>query len=165
MYRPGSYSSTGGYGDRYEDDRYEGRYGSRDEDMNGYGKERDDDRYGRYGDSSSRDGDRYGRDYEERSSRDGYRDDDYRGRSRSVDDNQYGSRSRSSDIDKDRAFDDDGQYSSRYVSSGRDIYVISSIKNSLAIVVLLSSCYLLILQFLLVSIVGFFCHLSMEEAN
>lgn len=113
MYRPGSYSSTGGYGDRYEDDRYEGRYGSRDEDRNGYGKERDDDRYGRYGDSSSRDGDRYGRDYEERSSRDGYRDDDYRGRSRSVDDNQYGSRSRSSDIDKDRAFDDDGQYSSR----------------------------------------------------
>ncbi|XP_030937916.1 clathrin interactor EPSIN 2-like [Quercus lobata] len=114
MYRPGS------YGDRYEDDRYEGRYGSRDEDRNGYGygKERemgyrDDDRYGRYGDSNSRDGDRYGRDYDERSSRDGYRDDDYRGRSRSVDDYQYGSRSRSSDRDKDRAFDDDGQYSSR----------------------------------------------------
>ncbi|KAF2302527.1 hypothetical protein GH714_037316 [Hevea brasiliensis] len=116
MYRPSSYSSTGGYGDKYDDDRYEGRYGSRDEDRNGYGygrereyNYRDDDRYGRYGDSYSRDGDRYGRDYEERYSRDGYRDDDYRGRSRSIDD--YGSRSRSSD--RDRGFHDDGQPSSR----------------------------------------------------
>ncbi|KAG7995190.1 hypothetical protein I3843_01G096100 [Carya illinoinensis] len=118
MYRPGSYSSTGGYGDRYDDDRYEGRYGSRDEDRNGYGREReagyrDDDRYGRYGDSYSRDGDRYGKDNEERYNRDGYRDDDYRGRSQSADDYQYGSRSRSFDRDRDRAFDDDGQYSSR----------------------------------------------------
>ncbi|KAF2300123.1 hypothetical protein GH714_009267 [Hevea brasiliensis] len=116
MYRPSSYSSTGGYGDKYDDDRYEGRYGSRDEDRNGYGygrereyNYRDDDRYGRYGDSYSRDGDRHGRDYEERYSRDGYRDDDYRGRSRSIDD--YGSRSRSSD--RDRGFHDDGQPSSR----------------------------------------------------
>lgn len=114
MYKPG------GYGDRYDDDRYEGRYGGRDEDRNGYGygRERemgyrDDDRYGRYGDSNSRDGDRYGRDYEERYSRDGYKDDDYRGRSRSVDDYQYGPRSRSTDRDRDRPFDDDGQYSSR----------------------------------------------------
>ncbi|XP_065868200.1 clathrin interactor EPSIN 3-like [Euphorbia lathyris] len=92
MYRPGSYSSTGGYGEKYDDDRY----GSRDEDRNGsgYGREReysykDDDRYGRYGDSNSRDGDRY--------SRDGYRDDDYRGRSRSS----------------ERGYDDDGQTSAR----------------------------------------------------
>ncbi|XVF84428.1 hypothetical protein PTKIN_Ptkin17bG0036300 [Pterospermum kingtungense] len=101
MYRPGS----GGYGDKYDYDRY----GSRAEDQNGYGRDReygrDDDRYGRYGDSNSRDGDRYGRDYEDRYSRDGYRDDDYRGR-RSVDGDQYGTRSRSSD--RDRAFDDDG---------------------------------------------------------
>ncbi|XP_015583026.2 clathrin interactor EPSIN 3 isoform X1 [Ricinus communis] len=108
MYKPGS------YGDRYDDERYEGRYGSRDEDRNGYGygrerdyNYRDDDRYGKYGDSYSRDGDRYGRDNEERYSRDGYRDDDYQGRSRSIDD--YGSRSRSSD----RGADDDGQSSSR----------------------------------------------------
>lgn len=112
MYRPGSYS------DKYEDDRYEGRYGGRDEDRNGYGKERDwgyrdDDRYGRAGDSYSRDGDRYGREYGERNGREGFRDDDYRGRSRSVDEYQYGSRSRSSDRERERAYDDDGQYSSR----------------------------------------------------
>lgn len=111
MYKPSSYSGTGGYGDRYEDDRY----GSRDEDRNGYGREREsgDDRYGRYGDSYGRDADRYGSNYDERTSRDGYRDDDYRGRSRSVDDHNYSSRSRSSDRDRDRAYEDDGQYSSR----------------------------------------------------
>ncbi|KAL5537946.1 hypothetical protein UlMin_046062 [Ulmus minor] len=102
MYRPG-----GGYGDRYDDDRY----GGRDEDRNGYGRERewgyrDEDRYGRNGDSYGHDGDRYGREYEERYGRDGYREDDYRGRSQSVDDNQYGTRSRSSDRDR-RSFDDD----------------------------------------------------------
>ncbi|KAL2323816.1 hypothetical protein Fmac_022874 [Flemingia macrophylla] len=107
MYRPGSYSSSGAYGDRYEDDRY----GNRDEDRSGYGygRERegsykDDDRY-------SHDGDRYGRDYEERYSRDGYRDDEYR--RRSVDEDQYGSRSRNSDRDHDHNFYDDGQRSSR----------------------------------------------------
>lgn len=80
MYRPSSYSSSGGYGDRYDDDRYEGRYGNRDEDRSSYGRERerewgyrDDDRYGRGGDSYSRDGDRYGRDSDERYGRDGYR--------------------------------------------------------------------------------------------
>nr|XP_016460874.1 PREDICTED: clathrin interactor EPSIN 2-like [Nicotiana tabacum]XP_016460875.1 PREDICTED: clathrin interactor EPSIN 2-like [Nicotiana tabacum] len=112
MYRPGSYSGSGGYGDRFDEDRY----GGRDEERNGYGREReyykDDDKYGRYGDSNSRDGDRYGRDYDERS-RDGYKDDDYRGRSRSTDDFNYGSRSRSSDRYRDRGNDDDGQYSSR----------------------------------------------------
>lgn len=117
MYRPGSYSSTGGYGDKYDDDRYEGRYGGRDEDRNGYGRERelgyrDDDRYGKQGDSYSRDGDRYGREYDERNGREGFRDDDYRGRSRSVDD-YHDSRSRSSDRERERSLDDDGQYSSR----------------------------------------------------
>ncbi|CAA2971081.1 Hypothetical predicted protein [Olea europaea subsp. europaea] len=114
MYRPGSYSSGGGYGDRYDEDRY----GSRDDERNGYGRERewgqrDDDRYGRYGDSYGRDGDGYNREYEERSGRGGYRDDDYPGRSRSIDNYQYGSRSRSADRDRDRSYEDDGQYSSR----------------------------------------------------
>ncbi|GER45693.1 ENTH/VHS family protein [Striga asiatica] len=102
-YRPGS----GGYGDRYDDDRY----GNRDDDRNSYGRERewgsrDDDRYGR-------DGDRYGKDYEERSGRDGYRDDDYRGRGQSTNEYNYGSRSRSADRDRSRSSEDDGQYSSR----------------------------------------------------
>lgn len=104
MYKPGSYSSAGGCGERYDDDRYESRYGSRDDDRNGYGYGRDrdysykdDDRYGRYGDSNSRDGDRYSRD-EDRFSRDGYRDEEYRGRSQST----------------ERGYDDDGHSSSRY---------------------------------------------------
>ncbi|XP_058183962.1 clathrin interactor EPSIN 2-like isoform X2 [Rhododendron vialii] len=106
MYRPSSYSG--------DDDRYEGRYGSRDDDRNGYGRERewgsrDDERYGKYGG----DGDRYSRDSDERYGRDGYRDDDHRGRSRSIDDYQYGSRSRSADRERERAYEDDGQYSSR----------------------------------------------------
>ncbi|XP_020210216.1 clathrin interactor EPSIN 2 isoform X2 [Cajanus cajan] len=107
MYRPGSYSSSGAYGDRYEDDRY----GNREEDRSGYGYGRE--REGGYRDNDpySRDGDRYGRDYEERYSRDGYRDDEYRGRS--VDEDQYGSRSRNSDRDHDHNFDDDGHRSSR----------------------------------------------------
>lgn len=104
MYKPGSYSGVGGYGERYDDDRS----GSRDEDRNGYGRERD-------WDSNSRDGDRYGRDSEERYGRDGYRDDDSRGRSQSVDPYNYGSRSRSADRDRDRSYEDDGQFSSRYV--------------------------------------------------
>lgn len=116
-YRPSSYSSTGGYGDRYDDDRYDGRYGSRDEDRNGYGREREwgyreDDRYGRGGDPYSREGDRYGRDFDDRYGRESYRDDDYRG-SHSNDDYQYGSRNRSFDRDRDRSFDDDDHYSSR----------------------------------------------------
>ncbi|XP_028106216.1 clathrin interactor EPSIN 3 isoform X3 [Camellia sinensis] len=124
MYKPSSYSGSGGYGDRYDDDRNEGRYGSRDDDRNGYGRERegsyrDDDRYGRYGDSYGRDGDRYGRDSDERYSRDGYRDDDHQGRSRSIDDYQYSSRGRSSDRERDRAYDDDGQYSSNRGSGAR----------------------------------------------
>nr|KYP65063.1 Epsin-2 [Cajanus cajan] len=107
MYRPGSYSSSGAYGDRYDDDRY----GSREEDRNGYGYGREKEWGYRDDDRNSRDGDRYGRDYEERYGRDGYRDDDYRGRSRSVD-YQQESRSRSSDRDR---YDDDGQHSSRCI--------------------------------------------------
>ncbi|KAL2571248.1 hypothetical protein AAZV13_18G240400 [Glycine max] len=105
MYRPGSHSSSGAYGDRYDDDRY----GSREEDRNGYGYGREREWGNRDDDQHSRDGDRYGRDYEDRYGRDGYRDDDYRGRSRSVD-YQYDTRSRSSDRDR---CDDDGQHSSR----------------------------------------------------
>ncbi|KAJ7957368.1 Clathrin interactor EPSIN like [Quillaja saponaria] len=112
MHRPGSYSSEA-HGDRYDDDRVEGRYGSRDEDRNGYDRERDwgrdDDRYGRNWDSYGRDG----KDNEDRYSRDGSRDDDYRGRSRTIDDYQHGSRSKSSDRDRDNTYNDDGQYSSR----------------------------------------------------
>ncbi|XP_074286014.1 clathrin interactor EPSIN 3-like [Silene latifolia] len=115
MYRPGS----GGYGD----DRYEGRYGGRDDDRNGNGRERDwgyrdDEKYGRYGDSNSREGDRYGRDSEDNYGRDSYRDDDSRGRS--VDEYQYGSRSRSADRDGDRAYDEDERHSSRGSSAKAD---------------------------------------------
>lgn len=109
MYRPGSYSNPGGYGDRYDEDRY----GGRDDDRNGYGREREwggnEDRYGR--DSYGREGDRYGREYDERYTRDGYRDDDYSGRNRSTD--EYNSGSRSSEKERDHAYDDDAQYSSR----------------------------------------------------
>ncbi|KAK1426344.1 hypothetical protein QVD17_15015 [Tagetes erecta] len=93
-YRPGSYPGAGGY----DDNRYEGRYGSRDEDRNGdgYGRERDI-------------GYQYG---EERYGRDQHRDDEYRGR-RSVDGDSYSRRSRSSDRDRERAYEYDGPYSSR----------------------------------------------------
>ncbi|XP_039137943.1 clathrin interactor EPSIN 2-like isoform X3 [Dioscorea cayenensis subsp. rotundata] len=103
----------GGYGDRYDDDRY----GNREDDRNGYGKERDwgsrdDDRYGRSKDPYSRDGDRYGRDLDDRCVRDSYRDGDYRGRGN--DDYQYGSRNRrSTDRDTERSHEDDDRYSSR----------------------------------------------------
>ncbi|XP_073046633.1 clathrin interactor EPSIN 3-like isoform X3 [Primulina eburnea] len=117
MYRPGSFSRSGGYGDKYEDDRYESRYGHRDDDHSGYGGERDfrygDDREANYGGSYGREGDRYGRDYEDRYNRDGFRDDDYRGRGQRVDEYAYGSRSRSADPGRDRSYEDDGQYSSR----------------------------------------------------
>ncbi|KAK1351594.1 Clathrin interactor EPSIN 2 [Heracleum sosnowskyi] len=117
MYKPGSYTSGGGYGERYEDDRYEGSYGSRDEDPNGYGREREwrsreNDRYGKYGDSSNHERDQYGRESEERYGRDGYKDNSSRGRSQNGDDYNYGARSRSSDRGRDRSYEDDGQYSS-----------------------------------------------------
>ncbi|GFP80717.1 clathrin interactor epsin 2 [Phtheirospermum japonicum] len=107
LYRPGSSPSSGGYGDRSDDERY----GNRDDDRNSYGRERewgsrDDDRYGR-------DGDRYSRDNEERYGRDGYRDDDHRGRGQNIDEYHYGSRSRSADRDMNRSNEDDSQYSSR----------------------------------------------------
>lgn len=37
MYRPGSQSGSGGYGDRFDEDRY----GGRDDERNGYGRERE----------------------------------------------------------------------------------------------------------------------------
>nr|GME15062.1 clathrin interactor EPSIN 2-like [Ipomoea batatas] len=120
MYHHGSYSSTGVYGDRYDEDRYSGRYVSRDDNRNGYGRERersyrDEDRYGRYGDSYGRNSDHYDREYDY-----GYRDSDYRGTgtSRSIDEYNYGSRSRSLGRDRDIAYADSGQHSSR-VSGAR----------------------------------------------
>ncbi|KAL6503600.1 hypothetical protein OROGR_025523 [Orobanche gracilis] len=109
IHRPGS----GGYGDRYDDDRY----GNRDDDGNNYAREkewgpRDEDRHGRYGESYSGDGDRYNKDYE-RHGRDGYRDDDYQGRGQSIDEYRYGSRSKSTDREMSHSNEDDGHYSSR----------------------------------------------------
>ncbi|KAM0024928.1 putative ENTH domain-containing protein [Helianthus debilis subsp. tardiflorus] len=72
--------TSGGSGD----DRYDGQYGSRDEDRNGYGR------------------DSYGRDGEDRYS---YADDEYRRKSQSID-GDYGAKSQSSDRD-------DGHHSSR----------------------------------------------------
>ncbi|KAJ0806653.1 putative ENTH domain-containing protein [Helianthus annuus] len=72
--------TSGGSGD----DRYDGQYGSRDEDRNGYGR------------------DSYGRDGEDRYS---YGDDEYRRKSQSID-GDYGAKSQSSDRD-------DGHHSSR----------------------------------------------------
>ncbi|KAL8098167.1 hypothetical protein AgCh_031078 [Apium graveolens] len=117
MYKPGSYTSGGGYGERYEDDRYEGSYGSRDEDPNGNGREREwrsreNDRYDKHGDSSNHDRDHYGRESEERYGRDGYKDNSSRGRSQNGDDYNYRVRSRSSDRGRDHSYEDDGQYSS-----------------------------------------------------
>lgn len=126
MYRPSSYSSTGGgyRGDPYEEDRYGSRSGGRDDDRNGYGKEkewdryRDDDRYGRNGDSYGKDGDRYSRDGGERYSRDGerYRDDEY-GVGKDNEEDRYGSRKgdRSYEKEKDHSYEDDDRYSSRSV--------------------------------------------------
>ncbi|PKA53407.1 Clathrin interactor EPSIN 2 [Apostasia shenzhenica] len=113
-HRSSSYSSTGGYGDRYDDDRYEGRYGSRDDDRNGYGRERDsgyrdDDQYGRGG-NFYRDGDQYGRDADERYEK--YKDDDSRGRSN--DDYQFGP-SKSFEKERDNSFEDDDNVSYRNV--------------------------------------------------
>ncbi|XP_072978610.1 clathrin interactor EPSIN 3-like [Typha angustifolia] len=112
-HRPSSYSSRGGYGDHYDDDRY----GNRDGDRNGYGRERewgykDEDRYGRDRDSYSRDGDRYGRESDENYGKDSYREEEYR-RSNGNDDYPYRARNRSVSRERDRPFDDEDQYSSR----------------------------------------------------
>ncbi|XP_023748752.1 clathrin interactor EPSIN 2 [Lactuca sativa] len=88
-YRPGSYPGAGGY----EDDRYEGRYGSRDDNSNsnnGYGREREREREREWG------------------------DDEYNRGRRSFDAENYGRRSRSSDREREqRAYDDEAHYSSR----------------------------------------------------
>ncbi|XP_074557740.1 clathrin interactor EPSIN 2 [Curcuma longa] len=107
--RPGSYPSPGHYGDRYDDERYESRYGSRDDDRYGNGKERewgyrDDDKSGRASDPYGREGDRYGRYSDERYGKDDYRDDENRG-VQGNDDYQYGSKNASSS--RGRSFDDD----------------------------------------------------------
>ncbi|XP_058094509.1 clathrin interactor EPSIN 2-like isoform X2 [Magnolia sinica] len=92
--RSSSHSSTGGYGDRHNDDCYEGRHGNKNDDRNRYGRERDrrnrdHDRYSRGGDPHGRGGDRYGRDSDDRYSRDSYRDDDSRSRSSYDDDRRF----------------------------------------------------------------------------
>ncbi|XP_020700842.1 clathrin interactor EPSIN 2 [Dendrobium catenatum] len=111
-YKPGSYSSASGFGDRYDDDRYEGRYGDREDDRNGYGRGyRDDDRYSRGGDFN-RDGDGFGRDSDEHSGRGSYKNDDNRG-GRGNDDYQFGPRSKSFDKDKDHSYEEDDSYSYR----------------------------------------------------
>nr|XP_009418343.1 PREDICTED: clathrin interactor EPSIN 2-like isoform X3 [Musa acuminata subsp. malaccensis] len=105
----GSTGRPGGYSDHCEDDRYESRNASRDEDRYGNGKERewgykDDDRYNRDRDSYGREGDRSSVYSDEHHGRDGFRDDDSRG-GHGNDDYQDGSRNRS--------IDDDDRYSSR----------------------------------------------------
>ncbi|KAK6914413.1 ENTH domain, partial [Dillenia turbinata] len=115
----GGMCRPGGYGERYDDDRY----GGRDEDRYGYGGEReggyqDDDQYSRNGDYYGRDRDRYS---DDRYGRESYRDDDNGGRSQSVDEYQYGPRSRSVDRDRDRSnFEDEDRYSSRGSAKGDD---------------------------------------------
>lgn len=119
-YKPGSYSSASGYGDRYDDDHYEGRSGGRDDDLNGYGRGkdlgyRDDDRYGRGGDFN-RYGDGFGRDSDEHSGRGSYKNDDNRG-GRGNDEYQFGPRSKSFDKEKDHSYEEDDGYSYRYICS------------------------------------------------
>ncbi|KAK8960856.1 Clathrin interactor EPSIN 2 [Platanthera guangdongensis] len=121
-YRPafssgGSHKSTSssGYGDRYDDDRYEGRYGSRDDDRNGYGRERDlgykdDDRYAKDGEFY-KNGDGYSRDSDEHSGRGSYKNDDHRS-GRGNDDYQFGPR-KSFDKDREHSYEEDESYSYR----------------------------------------------------
>ncbi|KAG6505619.1 clathrin interactor EPSIN 2-like isoform X1 [Zingiber officinale] len=102
--RPGSYPSPRRYGDRYDDDHYDSRYASRDDDRYGNWKERnwgykDDDRSGRVSDPYGREEDRYGRYSDEHYGRDGYKDDEHRG----GQEGDYGSRN----TGRNRSFDDD----------------------------------------------------------
>lgn len=128
-YRPHSH----GHDDHFDDDRFEGRYGNRDEDRNGYVRERDSgyDRYGRRGDSFSQDGDRYGQDFGECYKIEAYGDESYRGRG--SDGYRFRSRSRSVDVDMNRSIDDDDRYSYRYmlfppfISNKIYVYIDSSL--------------------------------------
>uniref|UniRef100_A0A0E0CSU1 ENTH domain-containing protein n=1 Tax=Oryza meridionalis TaxID=40149 RepID=A0A0E0CSU1_9ORYZ len=114
----GTHRSPGGY----DNDRYEGSYGSRYENRNGYGGEReygyrDDDRYGGAGTTPNREGDRYSRDSnEQRYSRD--REDEYKG-SHSNHEYAEGSGRRSYGRDRD-SYGDDEAYSSRGRQSNAD---------------------------------------------
>lgn len=82
MSKLGSYSSSGTYGDRYDDDRH----GSKEDDRSGYGISREKEWGYRDDDRNSRGGDYYGRDNEEHNSREGYRDDEYNGSSAKAED-------------------------------------------------------------------------------
>ncbi|KAL6911318.1 hypothetical protein ACP4OV_000123 [Aristida adscensionis] len=111
----GAHRSPGGYGGGYDNDRYEGSYGSRYDNRNGYGREReygyrDDERYGGPGDTPNRE-DRYSRDSNERDGRDQYREDEYKG-SHSNHEYAEGSGRRSYGRERD-SYGDDEAYSSR----------------------------------------------------
>ncbi|KAF0933464.1 hypothetical protein E2562_018559 [Oryza meyeriana var. granulata] len=117
----GTHRSPGRYGGGYDNDRYEGSYGSRYDNRNGYGGEReygyrDDDRYGGAGNTPNREGDRYSRDSNERYGRD--REDEYKG-SHSNHEYAEGSGRRSYGRDRD-SYGDDGVYSSRGRQSNAD---------------------------------------------
>ncbi|XP_006648078.1 clathrin interactor EPSIN 2 [Oryza brachyantha] len=113
----GTHRSPGGY----DNDRYEGSYGSRYDNRNGYGGEREygyreDDRYGGAGNTPNREGDRYSRDSNERYGRD--REDEYKG-SHSNHEYAEGSGRRSYGRDRD-SYGDDEAYSSRGRQSNGD---------------------------------------------
>lgn len=96
-------------GDRYDDERYESRYGNKEDDWYNNGKERewgyrDDDKSGRASDLYDQEGYRYGRYSDERYGKDGYRDDENRG-VQGHDDYRYGSKNTS--FSGGRSFDDD----------------------------------------------------------
>lgn len=117
----GTHRSPGRYGGGYDNDRYEGSYGSRYDNRNGNGREReygyrDDDRYGGPGDTPNRE-DRYSRDSNERYGRD-YREDEYKG---SGSNHEYaeGSGRRSYGRERD-SYGDDEAYSSRGRGSNAD---------------------------------------------
>ncbi|CAN6233016.1 unnamed protein product [Urochloa humidicola] len=118
----GTHRSPGRYGGGYDNDRYEGSYGSRYDNRNGNGRDReygyrDDDRYGGPGDTPNREGDRYSRDSNERYGRD-YREDEYKG-SHSSHEYAEGSGRRSYGRERD-SYGDDEAYSSRGRGSNAD---------------------------------------------
>ncbi|KAG2662388.1 hypothetical protein PVAP13_1KG535000 [Panicum virgatum] len=115
-------SGLGGYSGGYDNDHFEGSYGSRYDNRNGNGREReygyrDDDRYGGPGDTPNREGDRYSRDSNERYGRD-YREDEYKG-SHSNHEYAEGTGRRSYGRERD-SYGDDEAYSSRGRGSNAD---------------------------------------------
>ncbi|RWR83964.1 Epsin domain-containing protein [Cinnamomum micranthum f. kanehirae] len=122
--RSSSHSSSGGNGERDNNDRYESRYGNRDDDRNGYGRDRewgqtDDNYHGRRRGSNGHGEDHYVRDSDDSYSKDGYRDDDHKA-SGSKGDNHHASRDRRSDRGGEyHPYEDDDQCSSRQLERKR----------------------------------------------